>query len=208
MNRFSLYVRRIAAVNLLLFALASAASAQGVTITPGPVSPLNLAPRAFVGAFVFGWNNFNLTGAVQASNPTCTLTVDGLPGGANQGFAPDGGVLLAGSRECAGKYTLYLSTPTSEVGNYGANEGTFAIVQRNTATAVWAGHYTAVANDGGNLVYDPTHQLSLSGGPFCDTPGTICANLPLPGAVSAENPGFPRVITIVELNGFTWNAVK
>jgi hypothetical protein len=182
------------------------ASARALTVT--------VRPRVFVGTISFDADLDSWSGSLTASNPTCILTVpnNGLAG-AEDGFGPNGSLLLSGSTECPGKYELFLSNgnPSQSVPttggipsrndfgtvtghNTGVYGGTFAIVRttdfgKQGRTVSWAGTYTQVWN------IDPAGNLFSACGSL-----NFCANL---GDAFGDVEG--GLWYLLELNGFTWN---
>ncbi|MBV8772169.1 MAG: hypothetical protein JO166_07555 [Deltaproteobacteria bacterium] len=185
----------------------SVTQAQAITFKVGPFNaPLNINQRVFVGAFVWHFDVDSLTGSLQATNPTCILTVPNNPGGGGEGYGPNGSILLTGSSECAGNYELILSTNQNSIGNGGVVSGTFAIIKTGTSTVIWAGTYTSVLNGSGALVPNFDEGLGPTEGPNCSDAGTLCANLPSQfTTVPTAGINGTWVNAIVELNGFTWN---
>src|SRR5690242_13484082 len=76
--------------------------------------PINITPRTFTGGFIIAGDLDNIYGNLDTDHPKCVLTVPtSHPGGAGQGYGPNGSILLNGSSECAGSYELFLSSGAS-----------------------------------------------------------------------------------------------
>jgi hypothetical protein len=191
---------RKAATSIMAALLACGISAPSgaTTLKQSGFPNINITTRVFTGGIYLSGDSSNFSGALEANNPKCDLTVPSNSNGVSEGVGPNGSILLNGSAECAGSYELFLSggatqfalpSATAVGSSTGVYSGTFAIISASDQQTVeWAGTYVQVFN------ISPTN-FGCSGVDFC-------ANLgPTFGSETFNGGGLSYLL---ELNGFTW----
>lgn len=175
--------------------------AQAATLKQSGYPAINITPRVFTGGIFIAGDSSNYSGALEANNPKCVLTVPTGSSPVSAGVGPNGSILFDGSAGCAGSYELFLSGGTSQYtlptgsaigSNTGVYSGTFTIISaQDQQTVVWAGTYIQVMNinPGGSL-------------PAGCTGINFCANLG--ASFGSETFNGSGLSYLLELNAFTW----